>query len=222
MEFTPEILWVDPALLVINKPVGLRTLPDGYDLTLPHVRQLLEPAYGRLWMVHRLDKDTSGVLLLARSAETHRLLNTQFERRQLVKLYHVLVSGEPVWDEKTVQLPLRPNGDRRHRTVVDSRHGKPAITRLRLLERFPQAALLEARPETGRTHQIRAHLAAIGLPILADALYGGAALPPGLSLDTLALHAWALEIAHPLTNQPMRFEAPYPPSFQAALSLLRG
>ena len=220
MDFTPEILWEDPALLVINKPAGLRTLPDGYDPALPYVRQLLEPAYGRLWMVHRLDKETSGVLLLARSADAHRSLNTQFERRQLNKFYHALAGASPEWDEKTVSMPLRINGDRRHRTVVDHRKGKPAITHLRVLVRFPQAALIEARPETGRTHQIRAHLAAIGLPLLADALYGGV-VPPRLNLDTLLLHAWVLEITHPASGEPLRFEAPYPEAFRKVLSQLR-
>jgi RluA family pseudouridine synthase len=223
----PETLWVDPHLLVINKPAGLRTLPDGYDPALPHLRRLLEPEFGRLWMVHRLDRETSGVLLLARSAEAHRALNTQFEQRQAHKVYHALVSGEPPWEEQTVDLPLLPNGDRRHRTVVDARRGKPAVTHLRVLERLSSAALVEARPETGRTHQIRAHLAAVGFPILFDRLYaahGGSPfpLPTPLPRDSLALHAFSLEIIHPVTGQPLRFEAPYPPAFRETLSLLRG
>ena len=220
MDSTPHILWVDATLLVIDKPAGLRSLPDGYNPALPHVRALLEPQYGRLWMVHRLDKETSGVMLLARSAPMHRLLNTLFEKRQLHKWYHALASGAPGWDETTLDLPLRPNGDRRHRTVVDPQQGKPAITRLRVLERYPQAVLVEAQPETGRTHQIRAHLAACGLPILGDDLYGGQT-PPGLPLETLALHARALAFSHPESGQPLHFEAPYPPAFQATLSWLR-
>ena len=218
MDSPPEILWVDAALLVINKPAGLRSLPDGYDRSLPYVRLQLEPPYGRLWMVHRLDKETSGVLVLARSALAHRFLNTLFEQHQVRKWYHALTSGSPEWDRTTVDLPLRPDGDRRHRSVVDPQDGKSAITHLRLLERFPQAALVEAQPETGRTHQIRAHLAALGLPILADTLYGGCALPP---MDSLALHAFALELTHPESGQLVRFEAPYPPAFQSAISWLR-
>ena len=202
MESTPEILWIDAALLVINKPAGLRSLPDGYDRSLPYVRLQLEPPYGRLWMVHRLDKETSGVLVLARSALAHRFLNTLFEQHQVRKWYHALTSGSPEWDQ----------------TTVDLQHGNTAITHLRLLERFPQAALVEAQPETGRTHQIRAHLAALGLPILADTLYGGCALPP---MDSLALHAFALELTHPESGQLVCFEAPYPPAFQSAISWLR-
>jgi tRNA pseudouridine32 synthase/23S rRNA pseudouridine746 synthase len=221
MNAAREILWCDSSLLVINKPPGLRTLPDGYDPALPHVRRLLEPQYRRLWIVHRLDKETSGVLVLARSAEAHRYLNTLFECHDLIKVYHALAGGNSDWDEMTVRLPLRVNGDRRHRTVVDERGGKPAVTHLRLLERLHKAALIEAQPETGRTHQIRAHLAAVGLPILGDRLYGARALPEAAQLDSLALHAWALEITHPLSGQPMRFEAPYPAAFQAALEQLR-
>ncbi len=204
---------------MINKPAGLRSLPDGYDPSRPYVRALLEPHYGRLWMVHRLDKETSGVLVLARSAESHRLLNTMFEQHQVRKTYHALAAGCPPWEELTVRLPLRPNGDRRHRTVVDQSGGKPAVTRLRLLQRFPSACLIEAQPETGRTHQIRAHLAASGLPILNDSLYGALSLP-GLPLDSLALHAHSLELTHPISGLPLHLAAPYPPAFQSAVHWL--
>jgi 23S rRNA-/tRNA-specific pseudouridylate synthase len=128
----------------------------------------LEQEYGRLWIVHRLDRETSGVLLLARSAEAHRLLNTQFEQHLVSKIYHALVIGSPDWQKKTISLPLRPNGDRHHRTVVDRDKGKPAVTRLNVMERFDHYCLVEAIPETGRTHQIRAHLSALGLYIMGD------------------------------------------------------
>jgi tRNA pseudouridine32 synthase/23S rRNA pseudouridine746 synthase len=229
-----EILWLDDALLVINKPAGLPTLPDGYNPDLPHVKSILEPSYGRLWIVHRLDKDTSGVLLLARSAQAHRHLNTQFEQRQVEKIYHALVVGVPEWVENTIDLPLRPNGDRKHRTVIDAQRGKPAVTRLRILERFECYALVEAIPETGRTHQIRAHLAAAGWPIACDLLYGKSDQPemhtsrgeqcspaePPL-LDRLGLHARCLEITHPVTGERMKFTAPYPQELEAALKRLR-
>jgi tRNA pseudouridine32 synthase / 23S rRNA pseudouridine746 synthase len=129
-------LFADEALLAVNKPLGLPSLPDGYDPDAPHLRSVLEPVYGRLWTVHRLDRETSGVVLLARTAEAHRHLNTQFQEQRVVKIYHALVLGDPAWDKRTIRLPLRGDGDRRHRTVVDHKRGKPAVTHLRVFERF--------------------------------------------------------------------------------------
>ncbi len=221
------LLYVDEALLVINKPAGLPTLPDGYAPGAPHVRSLLAPEFGRVWIVHRLDRETSGTLVLARTAQAHRSLNDQFAQRQAIKIYHALaripqdvLGGGPDWEEKTISLPLRPDGDRRHRTVIDPLAGKPAVTHLRVLERFRAYALVEARPETGRTHQIRAHLAAVGLPIAGDGLYGGGEEDPPL-LPRLGLHAFSLEFAHPLSGERVRFAAPYPIDFAAALEQLR-
>jgi len=230
------LLWSDAAVLVVCKPAGLPTLPDGYDPDAPHLRGVLEAAYGPLWMLHRLDRDTSGVLVLARTAEAHRIINTQFERRQVEKVYHALVVGNPSWEEKIVNLKLHPNGDRKHRTVVDARRGKPSTTHLRILERFRAWGLIEARPKTGRTHQIRAHLAALGYPILADGLYGDGVslflsqLKPGYQagrtkerplLERLALHARKLSFAHPVTEETLTIEAPYPGDFERALRQLR-
>jgi RluA family pseudouridine synthase len=221
------VLWVDDALLVVNKPAGLPSLPDGYHPGAPHLRAVLEPLYGRLWIVHRLDKDTSGVILLARTAPAHRLLNTQFQEHRTGKLYHALVTGVPEWEEQRVDAPLLPDGDRRHRTLVDLQRGKPAVTHFCVLERFSGSALLEAAPETGRPHQIRAHLAYLGYPLLADKLYSSqgpnwvAGQPDRPPLIRLALHAWSLEIEHPLDGERRTYTAHYPEDFRAALEQLR-
>jgi len=216
------ILYCDDVLLAIDKPAGLRSLPDGYDPSAPHVRSLLEPYFGRLWIVHRLDRGTSGVLLLARSAEAHRALNRQFDHRQVKKVYHALVAGSLDWEVKTLDLPLRIDVGHKHRTAIDPVRGKPALTHLRVLERFAGYALVEAIPETGRTHQIRAHLAALGYPLLGDDLYGS---PPVSEADPpisrLALHALLLNIEHPVLHTKLHFKAPYPQDFARALELLR-
>ena len=172
------VLWSDGALLVVDKPAGLPTLPDGYNPQAPHLKRLLEPEYGRLWIVHRLDRSTSGVIVLARTVQAHRALNAQFQEHTVEKIYHAIVTGAPDWEETAIDLPLRADGDRRHRTVVDAQGGKPAVTHLRVLERFAGYSLVEAVPHTGRAHQVRAHLLAAGFPLVGDALYGGAPLWP--------------------------------------------
>ncbi len=230
------VLWVDDDLLVINKPAGLLTLPDGYDPKSPHVKSVFEPVFDDLWIVHRLDRDTSGILVLARNPAAHRSLNDQFTNHETTKVYRALVVGEPAWQEKFSDQPLRPDGDRRHRTVVDWRKGKSAITHFRVLERYGAYTLVEAQPKTGRTHQVRAHIATEGFPIVADGLYGTlqgiylSRVKPAYRgkksgerplLDRLALHALSLAILHPETSGRLQFEAPYPKDFATALRQLR-
>jgi RluA family pseudouridine synthase len=220
IDLNRAILYIDEALLVVDKPAGLPTLPDGYQPDAPCLIGLLKLSFAPLWVVHRLDKDTSGVIVFARSAAAHRQLNTQFEQRQAEKRYHALAHGSPLWEETTVDLPLRPNGDRRHRTVIDPQRGKPASTSLRLLQRFDNYTLLEATPHTGRTHQIRAHLAALGFPIAADALYGPKTSHPPPPIARLALHAYSLQLLHPLSQAQISFQAPCPADFLQAVQQL--
>jgi RluA family pseudouridine synthase len=217
------VLAQDPHLMAVDKPSGLLTLPDGYDPNQPHLRSVLEPHYGRMWIVHRLDRDTSGVLVLARTAEAHRALNNQFAARQVEKTYHALVYGSPEWEATIIDLPLRTGVGRRKRTAVDPERGKPALTRLRVIGRGAWGGkvccLVEAHPATGRTHQIRAHLYARGHPILGDPLYGTGETPPSFAARTL-LHARSLRLTHPDTVEPLHLEAPYPEDFLAALKAL--
>jgi RluA family pseudouridine synthase len=223
----PTNAWLihkDDHLLAVNKPAGLRTIVDGYDPALPFLAGLLSTRYGRLWIVHRLDKDTSGILLLARDPETHRDLNHQFAQRSIAKTYHALVSGRPDWLEKLIDLPLLTNGDRKHRTIAGHSRGKQASSLVRVLAQYPESALVSVQPNSGYTHQIRAHLAAAGFPILFDPLYrrSSDAPYPVLSLPTrLALHAVSIEFSHPSTGIPIRLDAPYPQDFSDMVIALK-
>lgn len=223
MDVETLLLYQDSCLLAVNKPAGLPTLVDGYHPDAPYLTALLMQRFAPLWVVHRLDRETSGVILFALSAEAHRSLNTQFEQRRTLKTYHALVEGSPDWVERSIDLALRPNGDRKHRTVVDSRRGKPAQTDLRVLRRFACRALVEAVPRTGRTHQIRAHLAAVGAPIIGDRLYGAAgsvgetASADSVLIERMALHAAAIVVTHPEDGRPLHFTAAYPIDFERAL-----
>src|SRR5512134_2348752 len=167
----PEILHQDQYILVVNKPANLPVLPDGWEKDAPYLVKTLEEQYGKIFIVHRLDKITSGVIVFARDAETHRALNIQFENHDAQKTYHAIVEGNPKWDEKIARHPLRANVGHKHRTMVDDKNGKPSETRFRVLKRYGGAALIEAKPMTGRTHQIRVHAYALGHPLLGDTLY---------------------------------------------------
>ncbi len=213
-----DILFQDPSLLVVDKPAGLPVLPEGWEPQAPYLLKQLEERFGKVWVVHRLDKVTSGVMVLALDAEAHRSLNLQFDNRQAKKVYHAIVDGNPPWDQHTARHPLRINVGHRHRTVVDHRGGKPSETHFRVLERYPENCLLEASPASGRTHQVRVHAYALGYPLLADTLYSA---PPTELIDRPALHAFSLQFSHPVTNELLTFSAPYPPDFQGALDTLK-
>lgn len=211
-----DVLYSDTSILVANKPAGLATIPGGWDEGEASLVKSLEPEYGRLWVVHRLDKVTTGLVVFARTAAVHRLLNAQFEHHLARKLYHALVVGTPAWDQHTARHPLRINVGHSHRTVADNHQGKPSETAFQVLERYDGYALLAAIPATGRTHQVRVHASALGHPLLADTLYGAA---PTDLIARPALHA--LSLAFSLENQPFTFTAPYPADFEQALNKLR-
>jgi RluA family pseudouridine synthase len=229
------ILHSDEAILAIDKPAGILSIPDRWDPDAPDALGELRPAWGKLFVVHRLDKDTSGVLIFAKSPESHRSLSEAFESRAVSKAYRALVRGVPSWDEMTCDLALMPDGDRLHRTVVTAHHGKASRTAFVVIARYKDSALVEARPETGRTHQVRVHLASLGHPCLCDRLYGdgdplllsklkrrwkGDPFDERPLLERAALHALSAEFPHPLTGASLKLEAPLPKDMRATIAQL--
>ena len=209
-----KIIYEDGHLLVIDKPAGLSVLPNGWEKDSQYLVKMLEEQYRQIFIVHRLDKITSGVMVFARDAETHRDLNTQFESHQAEKVYHALVEGNPKWEQKVATHPLRANVGHKHRTMVDDKSGKPSETRFRIIKRYPEAALIEARPMTGRTHQIRVHAYALGHPLVGDALYGA---QETYGIAGPMLHAQSLSFIHPRTEERVKFTAPHPTDFEEAI-----
>lgn len=211
-----DILHQDDHILVLNKPAGLSVLPEGWDPDAPYLRQMLEDDFGQIWVVHRLDKVTSGVMVFALTAEAHRRLNRQFELHEVQKVYQAIVEGLPPWNERNARHMLRTNVGRKHRTVVVHKRGKNSETDFKVLKRGQAQALIEARPKTGRTHQVRVHLSALGFPLLGDGLYG--ASETDLILRP-ALHAYSLGFTHPISGQRHSFMANPPEDFQEVLKL---
>ncbi|MDO4505385.1 MAG: RluA family pseudouridine synthase [Spirochaetales bacterium] len=226
-----SVIYSDDDIVVFNKRSGLLIAADRYDPDAPRLDVVAEKEFGKLFAVHRIDKDTSGLVIYAKNAEAHKALSKQFEERTVEKTYHCLVNGHPTWDNLTVSLPLQPDGDDRHRTVVNKRFGKPSKTDFENLGSCGPFSWIIAHPHTGRTHQIRAHLQTTGFPIVCDPLYSGNQHPVLLSdfkrkyngdplnerplLNRLALHAYSISINHPKTNERMSFNAPYPRDMEA-------
>lgn len=212
-----NIIYQDKQIIVLNKDAGISVLTEGWDESAIFLKKLIEKKFGRIWVVHRLDKVTSGVIVFARTAEAHKHLNTQFEKREVEKVYHAIVEDWPEWNEYTARHSLHPNVGRKHRTVVDKHRGKPSETAFLVLKRWPDHAWIEAHPKTGRTHQIRVHLSASELPITADTLYGA---EESDLINRPALHAHSLKLVHPSTKKEVTFTAPYPEDFAKLIERL--
>ena len=217
----PTLLYQDQYLILINKNPGLLSVQDGYNSDLPHLRSVLEPEFGTLWIVHRLDRETSGVMVLARNAEVHRKLNQSFRERQIQKTYHGLVTPAPDWHEKDIQLPLMTNADRQHRTRVKQGSGKAARSTCRVMDRCLLGALMEIEIRTGITHQIRAHLRALNIALFGDMLYNAGLSDQPLTVPRMMLHARSLAFNHPSTGEWLQVTAPYPDDFREAYTKLK-
>jgi 23S rRNA pseudouridine1911/1915/1917 synthase len=212
-----DLVFEDEHVMVVNKPAGIVThpAPGHHGITLAEIL----PAGTRV--VHRLDKDTSGLLLVARSEEALDELQRQMKAREITREYTALVEGHPDADTGTIDAPI--GRDRGNRTVMSTRtdRARDAVTHFVVLERLPRTALLHVRLETGRTHQIRAHLAAIGHPVVGDPQYGGSASGARLGLDRQFLHASTLMFRHPSTRELVRCESKPPVELSHALDTAR-
>jgi 23S rRNA pseudouridine1911/1915/1917 synthase len=228
-EIPLEFLHVDQWMAVVNKPAGMvvhpakgnwkGTLAGALKWHLEREGGSLSTAGGptRPGIVHRLDRDTSGVIVVARSEEAHHALARQFEQRTTAKTYLAITQGVPRFDRDEIDMPIGIHPYQREKMAVRRDHttSREAVTRYEVLERFRAGALVRVTPQTGRTHQIRVHLAHLGHPVLADPLYGRSrtwplhAEPGDDALRRHALHAWTLRIPHPAGGE-MSFEAPIP------------
>ena len=231
-----DILFEDKSLLVVNKPAGLVVHPASGHETHTLVNALLHHCQGSLsgiggvarpGIVHRLDKETSGCLVVAKNDETHVALAEQFAGRRVQKIYHALVCGEPARESGEIRAAIARHPTHRKRMAVsDDSAGRAAHTSYRILERLHATTLMEARIHTGRTHQIRVHFQFIGHPLVGDATYGARQNVrvkelTGYAAPRVMLHARQLSFIHPRTKKQVTFEAPLPGDFRQALKLLR-
>jgi 23S rRNA pseudouridine1911/1915/1917 synthase len=224
------VLFEDEHLLVVSKPAGVLTHPTASRRSDTLVNRLLgmgtrlapggaEGANDRPGIVHRLDAGTSGLLLVAKTDQAHAALSRMLRAHSVDRRYLAFIRGRPAHQRFLIEAPMERRGAR---IVVSGVRGKDAATEIELRERFDGAALVEARPRTGRTHQIRVHLAAVGHPILGDRAYGGVgADSQRLGLERPFLHSWQVAFDHPITGQHLEIEDPLPDDLVRALERAR-
>lgn len=237
MKVKIEILFEDEALLIVNKPPDLLTIPDRFDISKPNLYHLLSEQYEeKIYIVHRIDRETSGIICFAKTEEAHKHLSQQFEGRTVNKTYLALVEGKPNPPEGTIDKPIGPHPTQAGiMTVMKS--GKSAVTDYKTIEVFKAFSLVEANIKTGRTHQIRVHFKSIGHPLAVDPLYGkrevfylseikhrsyqlGKDQEERPLMSRTTLHAYQLTLEHPGTGERMSFQAPLPKDFQAVVNQL--
>jgi 23S rRNA pseudouridine1911/1915/1917 synthase len=234
MRLQDLVIFENADLIALNKPSGLLSIPDrkGAEISL---KKYLQEEYGKIFTVHRLDKETSGLIIFAKNETTHKDLSRQFEMRQTLKIYRGLVIGSPADPKGSISLPLteHPSGNG---TMIVHRHGKEALTEYEVLEDFGIYSWMQFRIHTGRTHQIRVHLKELGHPVVCDSLYGDGKPVLVSSLKTkfklsrdaeeekpilsrLALHAFRLSFRNTDGNM-TELEAPLPKDIRATLQQL--
>ena len=222
-----DIIYEDKDILVVNKPRGMVVYPapGNYSGTLInavlfHTKDLsARSGLMRPGIVHRLDKDTSGAIVLAKTDNAHMSLSRQFKNRQVTKVYYTLVWGNVKEDKATINAPIGRHDVKRTKMQVASKSSREAVTHFKVIERFNDFTFLEVTIETGRTHQIRVHMQFIGHPVVADPVYSRK--KPPFNIKGQALHAYKLGFCHPSTGKYMEFTAPIPDDMNSILEILR-
>lgn len=224
-----QILYEDEDILVVNKPKGMVVHPaaGNYSGTLvnalmAHCGDNLSDINGvmRLGIVHRIDKDTSGILVVAKNNNAHRTLSEKLKNHDIKRVYQAVVHGVIREDSGIVDAPIGRHPVDRKKMAVNTKNGKRAVTHFKVIERFHKATHIEATLETGRTHQIRVHMSHIGYPIIGDSVYGRK--NEKYQIEGQALHARLLGFVHPSKNEYMEFEAPLPQYFTELLEKIKG
>ncbi len=222
-----DILYEDSEILIVNKPKGMvvHPAPGHYTGTLVnavmfHCKDNLSGINGitRPGIVHRIDMDTTGSLVICKTDHAHQNLANQLKKHDITRKYHAIVHGNLKEDEGTVNAPIGRHPQDRKKMSTKSRHGREAVTHYKVLKRFGNYTYIECQLETGRTHQIRVHMASIGHPILGDSVYGPAKCP--FKLQGQTLHAKILGFVHPSTGEYVEFDAPLPTYFEELLHKL--
>lgn len=225
-----DILYEDQDILVVNKPKGMVVHPAAghYGGTLVnalmyHCKDSLSGINGvmRPGIVHRIDMDTTGSLLVCKNDEAHRILAEQLKEHTIRREYHAIVYGNIKEDTGTVDAPIGRHPTDRKKMSINHKNGKQAVTHYEVLERFGNFTYIRCRLETGRTHQIRVHMASLHHPLLGDEVYGPSSRPPFPGLKGQVLHAKILGIYHPATGEYVEFDAPLPQYFVDLLQKLR-
>lgn len=231
----PSIIYLDDQILIADKPSGITVIPERFNTEKPSMQSILEEKYGKLWVVHRIDRETTGIVCFARNEVAHKNLSAQFENREVRKYYKVIVQGQLEGSSGEIDSPImeRPN---KLGTMMIHPKGKEALTLFELEEQFRSCALLHVEIKTGRTHQIRVHFASAGHPLLVDSIYGTQSTfllssikkkykqtdeeeRPIIARQTL--HAYSIELTHPTSGERIVFTSPLPHDLDTLLKLLR-
>jgi RluA family pseudouridine synthase len=230
-----EIIFEDKNLVCVNKQGGLLTIPDRFDASIPNLKSILENKYGEIFVVHRLDKDTSGIVIFAKDSDSHRKLSLDFQENRIERIYHAFVDGSFSDEPIEIDIPIMTDPSKKGRSIP-SAMGKQSLTKVKLEKNFRRFSKVHCKLETGRHHQIRVHLSAIGNPLLVDYLYGKrkeflvSEIKKNYNLKKHSeenalisrntLHAFSLRFTHPISGEEKYIEASYPKDFKALENIL--